>query len=95
MKVKKFQVGGEMPAAPASAEQAPQGGGATTGGNPEEQLAQMAMQIVEQLGPQMAAALAEMIMQVLQQSAGGQQAAPQGEPVYAKKGGKLTLIGRR
>ena len=63
------------------------------GGGPEEQLAQMAMQIIQQLGPEAAAVLAQMIMQVLQQGAGG--GAPQGEPVYAKKGGKLTLVARR
>ena len=89
MKVKKFQVGGEMPA-----EQSAPAGAAPAGGGPEEQLAQMAVQIVQQLGPDGAAALAQMIMQVLQE-AGGQQGAPQGEPVYAKKGGKLTMIGRR
>ena len=92
MKVKKFQAGGPAPedmggaGAPAPAQE-PQAGGA------EEQLAQMAMQIIQQLGPEAAAVLAQMIMQVLQQGAGG--GAPQGEPVYAKKGGKLTLVARR
>ena len=52
----------------------------------------MAMQIVSQLGPEASAMLAQMIMQVLEQSSG---AAPQGEPVYAKKGGKLVMIGRK
>ena len=92
MKVKKFQMGGPAPeGAPAPApEGAPAGGGQP---GPEEQLAQMAMQIIQQLGPEAAAMLAQMIMQVLQQGAGG--GAPQGEPVYAKKGGKLTLVARR
>lgn len=89
MKVKKLQVGGEAPApapAPEGGAPAPEGGQP----GPEEQLAQMAMQIIQQLGPEAAAMLAQMIMQVLQQGA-----APQGEPVYAKKGGKLTLVARR
>lgn len=73
---------------------APAGAPAPGGGGPEEQIAAMAQQIVEQLGPEAAAMLAEMIMQMLQ--GGGQpQEAPQGEPVYAKKGGKLVLIGRK
>lgn len=83
MKVKKLQTGGQV--SPEQAQpQAQQGG-------PEEQLAQMAMQIVSQLGPEMAAALAQMIVQMLQEAA----PAPQGEPVYARKGGKLVLMGRR
>lgn len=92
MKVKKFQMGGPAP----EGEPAPAPEGAPAGGGqpgPEEQLAQMAMQIIQQLGPEAAAMLAQMIMQVLQQGAGG--GAPQGEPVYAKKGGKLTLVARR
>lgn len=90
MKVKKFQMGGEMSqGAPAPEQGAP---GAPAGG-PEEQIAQMAMEIVQQLGPEAAAMLAQAIMQVLEQGAGGP--APEGEPVYAKKGGKLTMIGRR
>jgi hypothetical protein len=90
MKIKKFQMGGEMAPEAAPAGAAPEAG--QQGGGPEEQLAQMAMQIVQQLGPEAAAMLAQMIMQVLEQGAGAQ---PQGEPVYAKKGGKLTMIGRR
>ena len=97
MKVKKFQVGG---AAPAPEEQAAQGapaeGGAPAGGgNPEEQLAAMAQQIVQQLGPEAAAALAQMIMQMLQGAQGGGEAAPAGQPTYQRKGGKLVMIGRR
>jgi len=82
--VKKFQMGGEMAPAAAPAEQTPQGGG------PEEQLAAMAEQVISQLGPEAAAMLAQMIMEMLQAGA-----APQGAPAYAKKGGKLVMIGRR
>lgn len=98
MKVKKFQMGGGMAPAPEGAPQegmepgvAPQEG-APQGGSPEDQLAEMAMAVVQQLGPEAAAMLAQMIMQVIEQSAAG---APQGEPVYAKKGGKLVMIGRK
>jgi protein subunit release factor A len=77
MKVKRLQEGGQV---------APQGGGA------EEQVAQMAQQIIQQLGPEAAAMLAQMILEMLQ-GAGGQEA--QGEPMYARKGGKLVLIGRK
>ena len=79
-KVRRFQEGGAMPA---PAEAAPQGG------DPMEQIYQMAAEIVQQLGPDAAAMLAQAIMEMLQ--GGGAQPAPQGEPVY-KKGGKL--IGR-
>ena len=82
MKVNYLQMGGEM--APAPAEQAPQGG------NPEEQLAMMAQQVIEQLGPEAAAILAQMIMEMLQGAA-----APQEAPVYARKGGRLVMKGRR
>lgn len=85
MKVRKFQEGGQAPAQGAPA----QGGGQP---NPEEQLAQMAQQIVQQLGPEASAALAQMIMQLLQ---GAAQQAPQAAPTYAKKGGKLVMLGRQ
>ena len=90
MKVLKFQEGGAAPAP------APASGAPAQGPGPEEQIAAMAQQIVEQLGPEAAAMLAQMIMQMLQ--GGGEpqpEAVPQGEPVYAKQGGKLVLIGRR
>lgn len=84
-RTQKFQEGGAMPAPEAaSAEAAPQGG------DPMEQIYQMAAEIVQQLGPDAAAMLAQAIMEMLQGGGAG-AAAPQGEPVY-KKGGKL--IGR-
>lgn len=92
--IKRLQVGGEMPAPAEQGAPAPEQGAAPAGGGPEEQLAQMAMQIVQQLGPEASLALSEMIVQVVQQ-AGGQAGAPQGEPQYAKRGGKLVMIGRR
>ena len=84
-RTQKFQEGGAMPAPEAApAEAAPQGG------DPMEQVYQMATEIVQQLGPDAAAMLAQAIMEMLQ-GGGAEAAAPQGEPVY-KKGGKL--IGR-
>ena len=84
MKVKKFQQGGPMPAEGAPA-------GAPAGGEqmaPEEQLMMMAQEIIQQLGPEGAAMLAEAIMAMLQQGAALQQAL-----AYARKGGKLVRIG--
>lgn len=83
MKVKKFQQGGQVPAEAASA--APAGGEQMA---PEEQLMMMAQEIIQQLGPEGAAMLAEAIMAMLQQGA-----APQQAPAYARKGGKLVRIG--
>jgi len=79
MKVKsKFlQEGGAMPA---PQEQMPEQG------NPQDQLMAVATQVIEQLGPEGAAMLAQLIMEMLQ--GGG---APQ-QPVYAKKGGKLVRV---
>ena len=86
MKVLKFQQGGVAPEGAAPEEQ----GGAPAGAGAEEQLAQMAQQIVQQLGPEASAALAQMIMQLIQ---GGAQ--PQGQPTYQRKGGRLVPIGKR
>lgn len=79
--VKKYQQGGPMPAegAPASA---PQGGQDQM----MAQLEQMAMEIIQSVGPEAAMALAEMIVALVQQAAPVGQ--PQGQPVFAK-GGKL------
>lgn len=85
-------MGGAAPeGAPAPAPQ----GGAQAGPGPEEQIAMMAQQVIQELGPEAAAMLAQVIMEMLQGAAQEAQAAPQGEPVYAKRGGKLVMIGRR
>lgn len=92
MKLRKFQEGGAAPApeqqggAPAP-EQGGQPGGQPQGGGVEEQIAQMAQQIIQQLGPDAAAMLAQVIMQMLQGAA--QQ---QGQPTYQRKGGKLVMV---
>ena len=86
MKVRKtrfLQTGGAMPAEQAQA-QAP-----AQGGSPEEQLGAIAQDIINQLGPEAAGMVAEMILQMLQ--GGGGQAAPEKEaPVMARRGGRLV-----
>ena len=82
MKVRKtrfLQTGGAMPAEPAPAQ----------GSSPEEQLGAIAQDIINQLGPEAAGMVAEMILQMLQ--GGGGQAAPEQEaPVMARRGGRLV-----
>ena len=77
MKVKKLQQGGE--AAPQAAPQ--------QGGSPEQQIMQMAQEIIGQLGPEAALMLAEAITQMAQQA--------QTPPTYQRKGGKLVLKGKK
>ena len=77
MKVKKFQQGGPAPEQAPAAQQA----------GPEEQIAQMAQEIIGQLGPEASAMLAQMIMQMLEGAA--QEQAPQ-QPTYQRKGGTLV-----
>ena len=85
MKVKFLQEGGQAPAAPAN----PQGGNQP---GPEEQIMQMAQQIVQQLGPEASALLAQTIMQILQGGGGAQE---QAAPTYAKKGAKLVKVTKK
>ena len=73
-----MQEGGAAPA--------PEAGGPQAGG-PEEQLMQMAQQILQQLGPDAAGMLAQMILDMLQSAA---SQAPQGQPQFARQGGKLV-----
>ena len=84
MKVRKtrfLQTGGAMPAEQAFA--------SAQGGSPEEQLGAIAQDIINQLGPEAAGMVAEMILQMLQ--GGGKQAAPgQEAPVMARRGGRLV-----
>ena len=86
MKVRKtrfLQTGGAMPAEQAQAPAPAQGG------SPEEQLGAIAQDIINQLGPEAAGMVAEMILQMLQ--GGGGQAAPEKEaPVMARRGGRLV-----
>ena len=86
-RIGKFQQGGAAPEATAE-----QGAPQEQGGGQEEQIMQMAQQIIEQVGPEGAAMLAQTIMQMLQ---GAQEQAPQGQPQYARRGGKLVFVGRK
>ena len=87
--VKKFQQGGEMGGQPSpeqmgAEEQAMQSGAPQEGGSPEEQLMAVAKDIIQQMGPEAAAMLAQIIMEMLQ--GGGQ---PQPQPTFQRKGGTL------
>lgn len=84
MKIRKHQMGGQMAPEAAPAEQMPQEAGAPQGGQDEmmQQIAQIAQELIQQLGPDAAAVLAQMIMEMLQ------GAAEQRQPVF-RKGGKL------
>lgn len=91
--IKKYQAGGPMPAdpamagAPAEAAPAPEQGGQD---QMMAQLEQMAMEIIQSVGPEGAAMLAEMIMAMLQQGGG----APQGQPVF-RRGGRIAYRTRK
>ena len=82
-----------MAGAPAEAAPAPEQGGQD---QMMAQLEQMAMEIIQSVGPEGAAMLAEMIMAMLQQGGAPQGqpvfrrgGAPQGQPVF-RRGGKLV-----
>lgn len=85
--VMKFQQGGEM--APQEATEAPVEGGAPAGGtSPEQvlmQIAQTAMQALQNQDCEAAMAVCQAFIQMIQEQQGAE---PQGEPVY-RKGGKL------
>lgn len=81
MIIKKFQEGGAAPAAPA---QAPQGGEEQM----MQQLAQMAQEIIQQLGPEASAMLAQIIMEMLQGAPQEVGAAPE-EQQFMRCGGKI------
>jgi hypothetical protein len=95
--VKKFQAGGPMPEeqgalmpAEVGAPAPEQGDAADQEAAMMEQLYQMAGEIIQQMGPEAAAMLAQAIMEMLQ--GGGGEApmpAPQDQPIY-RKGGVLV-----
>ena len=92
--IKKFQQGGPMPADPAMGGAPVEAAPAPAEGGQDQmmaQLEQMAMEIVQQLGPDAAAMLAEMIMAMLQQ---GGAPAEDAQPVF-RKGGKMKRKGAR
>ena len=81
MQIKRYQEGGATPAAPAPA---PQGGEEQM----MQQLAQMAQEIIQQLGPDAAAMLAQVIMEMLQGAPQEVGAAPE-EQQFMRCGGKM------
>ena len=86
--IKKFQQGGPMPADPAMGGAPVEAAPAPAQGGQDQmmaQLEQMAMEIIQAVGPEGAAMLAEMIMAMLQQ---GGAPGPEAQPVF-RKGGKL------
>ena len=97
--VKRFQEGGAMtpedqavatPQEAAPVEEAPmEEAPAQGGGDPIMQLAEMAMQALQNQDCEAAMAVCQGFIQLLQEAQGGAQAAPQGEPVY-RAGGKLV-----
>ena len=92
--IKKFQQGGPMPADPAMGGAPVEAAPAPAEGGQDQmmaQLEQMAMEIIQSVGPEGAAMLAEMIMAMLQQGAG---APAEGQPVF-RKGGKMKRKGAR
>ena len=92
--IKKFQQGGPMPADPAMGGAPVEAAPAPAQGGQDQmmaQLEQMAMEIVNQLGPEGAAMLAEMIMAMLQQGGAPAEGA---QPVF-RKGGKLAGYTRK
>lgn len=91
MKLRKYQMGGAAPEAAPAPESAPAEGGAPVQGG-EEQLAQVAQQLLQMLlqelgDPNAVAAVLQMALEILTQAAQG--GAPQEAPVF-KKGGKLA-----
>lgn len=113
MKLRKFQMGGAMPpmedpamagaeaGAVAGAEAgameqgAPAEGG--EGGDPIMQLVEMAMQALQAQDPQMAMAVCEGLVSIVQGAGGGAPApggAPQ-EPIMARKGNKLVMKNKK
>ena len=86
-KVAKFQEGGAAPTPQEQGMAAPD-----AGGDPIMQLAQMAQQALQAGDGQLALAVCEGFLQLIQQmagGAGGPQEAPQGEPVF-KNGGLIV-----
>lgn len=103
MRVKLFQDGGAMgqdpnmapkaTPAPAPEEQMPQEGGALQGGQDPQQIAmQLTEQIIQQFGPEFALMLADMLQQAVQGGGGAPAQAPQAQPAFQRRGGRLIRI---
>ena len=92
--VRRYQQGGPMPADPAMGGAPVEAAPAPAQGGQDQmmaQLEQMAMEIIQSVGPEGAAMLAEMIMAMLQQGGAPAEGA---QPVF-RKGGKMKRKGAR
>ena len=84
--IKKFQEGGEMPTG------APQEGQPS----PEDQIVQVAQELLSKIGPEGCMMLIQVLGQMLQEGAAQQGGGePQGQPVMQRRGGRLTLVSRK
>lgn len=90
--VKKFQAGGAMPVDEAAYQEAPVAAPQEGGQDPLMQIVQMFAQGLQNQDCNLLAQGAEMFLQLIEQSQGGAEQAPAGQPVFAK-GGKL--VGRK
>ena len=87
--VKKFQAGGEM-GEPMAQEAAPQEAAPAQGQDPLMQVAQLAMQALQNQDCNAAMQVCQIFLQMIQQTQGQpQQPTPAGEPVF-RKGGVLV-----
>lgn len=92
--VRRYQQGGPMPADPAMGGAPVEAAPAPAQGGQDQmmaQLEQMAMEIIQSVGPEGAAMLAEMIMAMLQQGGAPAEGA---QPVF-RKGGKIAGYTRK
>ena len=92
--VRRYQQGGPMPADPAMAGAPVEAAPAPAQDGQDQmmaQLEQMAMEIIQSIGPEGAAMLAEMIMAMLQQ---GGAPGPEAQPVF-RKGGRIAGYRRK
>lgn len=95
MKVKFMQEGGAMPAPEAAPEQMgpqeiPQGGSQEDA--QMQQLVAIAESIIQQLSPEVAGAVAEIILQMLQSGGSQPMPAPEEQPAFQRRGGRLQRI---
>lgn len=90
MKIKKFQMGGEVPAGAPAPDAAPVAAPAN-GGDPLMQIAQLFAQGLQSGDCNLLAQGAEAFLMLLQQASAPapMEAAPEGQPVF-KKGGKVV-----
>lgn len=94
MKIKKFQMGGEMPAQAPAPNAAPVEAAQPAGGDPLMEIAKLFAQGLQTGDCNLLAQGAETFLMLLQQASAPapMDAAPQGQPVF-KKGGRI--VGRK